>query len=83
MKLVMSTVVAGAVLTLLATGLAEAQNKGYDAVRFECRSAVHHWGGMYRWYIRENRYNIDPIKAFNEVRECIKAAGYVPRLPPR
>jgi hypothetical protein len=82
MKLVMSTAAAAVVLALLAAGLAEAQKKDYEAVRYECRSEVHHWGGMPRWYVRE-RYNPDPIKAFNAVRECIKAAGYVPRLPPR
>ena len=83
MKLVMRTTVAAGVLTLLATGLAEAQEKSYEAVRYECRSEVHHWGGMSRYEIRDNRYNLDPIKAFNEVRACIQARGYVPRLPPK
>ena len=83
MKLVMSTAVAAVVLTALATGLAQAQKKDYEAVRYECRSEVHHWGGMPRWYVRDDRYNLDPIKAFNAVRECIQARGYVPRLPPR
>ena len=88
MKLVMNTTVAGFVLTLLATGLAQAQQKDYETVRYECRSVVHHWGGMsvtpsgpILFYARD-RYNPDPIKAFNAVRACIQARGYVPRLPP-
>jgi hypothetical protein len=80
MKLVMSTTVAGVVLALLAT--AEAQNKDYATVRRECQAEVHHFGAMKRNY-RTDRYNPDGTTEFNAVRECIKAAGYVPRLPPR
>ena len=88
MKLVMNTTVAGLALTLLAPGLAQAQQKDYETVRYECRSVVHHWGGMSvtpsgpRLYYSRERYNPDPIKAFNEVRACIQARGFVPRLPP-
>jgi hypothetical protein len=82
MKLMMSTAVAAVVLTVLATGLGQAQIKDYETVRYECRSEVHRWGGMPRSYVRD-RYNPDPINAFNAVRECIQARGYVPRLPPR
>jgi hypothetical protein len=82
MKRVTSTAVAAVVLALPAVGLAEAQQKDYETVRYECRSEVHHWGGTGRIYAAL-RYNPDPIKAFNEVRDCIQARGYVPRLPPR
>ena len=83
MKLVMNTTVAGLALTLLAPGLAQAQQKDYETVRYECRSMVHHWGGSpHPIFHARQRYNPDPIKAFNEVRACIQARGYVPRLPP-
>jgi hypothetical protein len=86
MKLAMSTTVAAVALTLLATGLAEAQKKDYATVRQECRAEVHHWGGGNTRFHRNDRDNPDErsmARAFNEVRACIQARGYVPRLPPK
>jgi hypothetical protein len=86
MKLVMSTAVAAGVLTLLATGLAEAQKRDYETVRYECRVEVHHWGGGNTRFHRNDRDNPDErslARAFSEVRACIQARGYVPRLPPK
>lgn len=80
MKLVMSTTVAGVVLTLLATGLAEAQKKDYATVRHECRAEVKHYGGSSYTHLHDRISG--GVDSFNKVRECIKARGYVPRLPP-
>jgi hypothetical protein len=72
MKLVMSTTVAAVVLTLLATGLAEADNKDCTNVRKECRASFPFGSGRCFYWDRE------PVSRYTKVSECIRARGCVP-----
>jgi hypothetical protein len=77
MKLVMSTAVTAVVLTLLATGLAEAENKNCTNVVKACRAEVR--GGVsdsFHWNDRTGG-------TYTKVSECIRARGCVPQFPPR
>ena len=86
MKLVMSTTVAAVALTLLATGLAEAQmpraasNPRHPErecgvkVRLECRAEV--MGGM---NYMDHWVNRTPEPWHTKAAECIRARGCVPR----
>jgi hypothetical protein len=88
MKLAVSTAVTAVVLTLLATGLAEAQPMPRAAsnprhperecgvkVRLECRAEV--MGGMNYMDYWVNR---TPEPWHTKAAECIRARGCVPRL---
>jgi hypothetical protein len=77
MKLVMSTTVAAVVLTLLATGLAEAENRDCTNVRKECRASLPFGSGSCSVWDRE------PLGRYTKVSECIRARGCVPQFPPR
>jgi hypothetical protein len=80
MKLVMSTTLAAGVLTLLVTGLAEAENKNCTNVVKECRAAVPiPWFGTYAC----NAQSRDPLGRYYRVSECVRARGCVPQYPPR
>jgi hypothetical protein len=79
MKLVMSTAVAAVVLTVLATGLAEAENKACTNVVKECRASVPYPFGSGSCSYRDR----DPIGKYAKVSECIRARGCVPQFPPR
>jgi hypothetical protein len=79
MKLVMSTTVAAVVLTLLATGLAEAQKNDCVKVRWGCRAEV--WGGMNS--TDYGQLNLIPEGTYAKISECIRARGCVPHFPPR
>ena len=73
MKFVMTTAVAASVLTLLATGLAEAEKKDCTNVRFECRVAV--VGGRHGQYWRDRA----PEGIYAKISACIRARGCVPQ----
>jgi hypothetical protein len=77
MKLVVSTAVTAVVLSLLATGLAEAANKNCTNVVRECRLEVKGVMGHYYWVDR------DPLGPYAKVSSCIRARGCVPQFPPR
>lgn len=80
MKLVMTTTVAAGVLTLLATGLAEADSKYCTNVRKECRASVPIlWFGTYACSAQSR----DPLGRYYRVSECVRARGCVPQYPPR
>ena len=78
MKLVMSTTLAAGVLTLLATGLAEAENKACTNVVRECRASFPRGSGMCAYWDR-----FTPIGRHAAVSECVRAKGCVPQYPPR
>jgi hypothetical protein len=78
MKLVMSTAVAGVVLSLLAPGLAEAANRDCTSVVKACRvSGGPSGSGSCSVWDR------DPLGRYVKVSECIRARGCVPQFPPR
>jgi hypothetical protein len=77
MKLVMSTTVAGVVLSLLAPGLAEAANRDCTSVVKECRASVPSGSGSCFVWDR------DPLGRHAKVSECVRARGCVPQFPPR
>jgi hypothetical protein len=77
MKLVMSTAGAAVVLTLLAAGLAGAENKDCTSVVKECRLEVKGGMGHYHWVDR------DPLGPYAKVSACISRRGCVPQYPPR
>jgi len=77
MKLVMSTAFTAVVLGLLATGLAEAENKNCTNVVRECRLEVKGAMGHYYWVDR------DSLGPYAKVSSCIRARGCVPQFPPR
>jgi hypothetical protein len=72
MKLVLSTTVAASVLTLLATGLAEADTQYCTSVRKECRASFPYGSGRCFYWDRE------PLGRYTKVSECIRAKGCVP-----
>src|SRR5689334_7629710 len=78
MKLVMSTTVAAAVLTLLGTGSAAAANKNCTNVVRECRATVgfNGFGSCMYWAH-------DPDGRYTRVSACISRKGCVPQFPPR
>jgi hypothetical protein len=78
MKLVMSTTLAAGVLTLLATGLAEAENKNCTSVVKECRAAV-----PLPVTYPCSAQSRDPLGRYYRVSECVRARGCVPQYPPR
>jgi hypothetical protein len=75
MKLVMSTAVATVGLTLLATGLAEAENKNCTSVVKECRA--------FRGGADYCHWNDRTGGRYTQVSECVRARGCVPQFPPR
>ena len=77
MKLVISTAVAGVVLTILATGLAGAEKKECPNIVRECRLEVKGAMGHFHWVDR------DPLGPYTKVSACIRARGCVPQFPPR
>jgi len=79
MKLVMSTTVAGVVLSLLAPGLAEAANRDCTSVVKECRASVPYPSGSGSCSYRDR----DSIGKYAKVSECVRARGCVPQYPPR
>jgi hypothetical protein len=78
MKLVMSATVAAGVLTLLATGLAEADSKYCTNVRKECRASV-----PLPVTYPCSAQSRDPLGRYYRVSECVRARGCVPQYPPR
>jgi hypothetical protein len=76
MKLVMSTAGAAVVLALLATGLAEAEEKNCTTVVRECRLEVKGAMGHFHWVDR------DPGGPYAKVSACVSRRGCVPRFPP-
>jgi hypothetical protein len=78
MKLVMSTTVAGVVLSLLAPGLAEAANRDCTSVVKECRMSVGPIGTGTCTY-----WNQHPLGRYAMVSACIRARSCVPQFPPR
>ena len=78
MKLLMNTTVAAVVLTLLATGLAEAENKNCTNVVKECRARVGPSGPGSCMY-----WDHDPVGRYTRVSACISHRGCVPQFPPR
>ena len=76
MKLVMSTTLAAGVLTLLATGLAVAENKYCTNVVKECRLEVRGGAGHYHWVDRE------PGGTYAKVSACISRRAACPSFPP-
>jgi hypothetical protein len=77
MKFVMITAVAAGVLTLLATGLAEAENKACTNVVKECRASFPNGSGS--CLVRDR----DSLGRYAQVSACIRARGCVPQYPPR
>jgi hypothetical protein len=78
MKLVMSTTLAAGVLTLLATGLAEADSKYCTNVRKECRASLPGGTGSCQYWDR-----FEPLGKYARVSECVRARGCVPQFPPQ
>ena len=76
MKLVMSTTVAAAVLTLLATGLAEAENKNCTNVRKVCKASIPTGTGSSAYWDR-----FDPPGKYARISECVRASGCAPLYP--
>ena len=79
MKLVMSATVAAGVLTLLATGLAEAEKRDCTNVVRECRASVPYPFGSGSCSYRDR----DSLGKYYKVSECVRARGCVPQFPPR
>jgi len=75
MKFVMSTTVAIGVLTLLATGLAEAENKDCTNVRTECRAEIRGGVDGRHWTDRE------PGGIYAKISACVRLRGCVPLYP--
>jgi hypothetical protein len=77
MKPVMSTTVA-AVLTLLATSLAQAANKNCTSVVRECRATV---GSVAPGFCAFR--DMDSVGRYTRVSACISSKGCVPQYPAR
>jgi hypothetical protein len=78
MKLVMSTTVAAVVLTLLATGLAEAENNDCTKVRLVCIAEVR-GGDNHPDHVIDR--HVEGV--YFKVSECMRARGCAPHYPSR
>ena len=76
MKLVMSTTLAAGVLTLLATGLAEAENKNCTNIRKECKASLPGGTGSCGYWDR-----FEPIGKHARISECVVARGCAALYP--